>query len=89
MFQAEPICGYCCAIGYGPQHNLGLHQVPTEAIKRVVDRRLRALVLSYRSLAQHNRSLKSVVISHLDPKRYPFLVEPVHDFDASTRLAVA
>lgn len=36
LFQAEPVCGCCRVICYGPQHNLGLHQMAIPAIERVV-----------------------------------------------------
>ncbi|MFK8032169.1 MAG: UDP-glucose--hexose-1-phosphate uridylyltransferase [Gammaproteobacteria bacterium] len=37
MFQAEPVCGCCRVICYGPQHNQGLHHMPQAAIERVVN----------------------------------------------------
>lgn len=36
LFQVEPVSGVCRVICYGPRHNVGLHQMPKEAIESVV-----------------------------------------------------
>ncbi|MEM7081654.1 MAG: UDP-glucose--hexose-1-phosphate uridylyltransferase [Pseudomonadota bacterium] len=36
LFVAEPVRGRCRVICYGPEHNLGLHQMPPDKIGRVV-----------------------------------------------------